>query len=220
MLPFLLAMVIHPLAPLADPVPTSESYPLDICAVSGKKLGSMGEPIELVHEGRQVKFCCQGCVPAFKKEAAKYIENVDKKIIEAQKASYPLNTCVLSGEKLDEDAKSIVVNNRLVRVCCGGCVRKIKDKLPDNISKELDNAIIKKQFRSYTLTTCVISGEPLGSMGKPKNVVVGNTLVKVCCKGCISKVAKDPAKFIKMVKAAPKPADKKKEAGKSKVKGK
>jgi hypothetical protein len=66
MLTLLLAIVMTGTAPLDKAVPASESYPLDTCAVAGKKLGSMGDPIVYVHEGRQVKFCCKGCVPSFK----------------------------------------------------------------------------------------------------------------------------------------------------------
>lgn len=219
MLPLLLTLVIGTGTLPADKVPTAESYPLDICAVSGKKLGSMGKAIEVVHEGRQVRFCCQGCVPKFNAEPAKFFKIIDNKIIEVQKASYPLDTCVLSGEKLDDKAKSFVVNNRLVRVCCGGCVKKIKAKVPEKMFMEIDKAIIKAQASKYPLENCVISGEPLGSMGPAKNVVVGNTLVKVCCKGCISKVALDPAKYIQMLKAAPKGESKSKKLEKPTSKG-
>ena len=45
MLTLLLAIVMTGTAPLDKAVPASESYPLDTCAVAGKKLGSMGEPI-------------------------------------------------------------------------------------------------------------------------------------------------------------------------------
>jgi hypothetical protein len=179
----------------------------------------MGKAIEVVHEGRQVRFCCQGCVPKFNAEPAKFFKIIDNKIIEVQKASYPLDTCVLSGEKLDDKAKSFVVNNRLVRVCCGGCVKKIKAKVPEKMFMEIDKAIIKAQASKYPLENCVISGEPLGSMGPAKNVVVGNTLVKVCCKGCISKVALDPAKYIQMLKAAPKGDSKGKKKEKPTAKG-
>jgi YHS domain-containing protein len=41
------------------------AYPLDVCAVSGEKLGSMGEPIRIVHQGQEVKFCCKDCVKEF-----------------------------------------------------------------------------------------------------------------------------------------------------------
>ncbi len=48
-------------------------YPLDICVVSGEKLGSMGEPIVLEYQGQQIKLCCKNCKPDFEKEPAKFI---------------------------------------------------------------------------------------------------------------------------------------------------
>lgn len=58
-----------PAAKTADAKP----YPLEVCIVSGEELGSMGEPIVLVHEGQTVKFCCDQCAPKFEKEPAKYL---------------------------------------------------------------------------------------------------------------------------------------------------
>ena len=49
------------------------SYPLKTCVVSGEALGSMGDAVTLVHEGTTVKFCCDHCIPKFKKEPAKYL---------------------------------------------------------------------------------------------------------------------------------------------------
>ncbi len=203
MLSLLLTLAIGTVTPVADPIPSAELYPLDVCAVTGKKLGSMGTPINFMHEGRQVRFCCRGCVPKFKATPDKYLAQIDKKIIAAQKKGYPVNFCLLSREKLDESAKEVVIKNRLVRLCCLGCARKIK-KDSEKVFEELDSEITKMQSKNYPLTTCVISGEKLGSMGPAKNVIVGSTLVKLCCKGCVSKVAADPAKFIEMVNSAKK----------------
>ncbi len=204
MLSLMLTLAIGTVTPVADPVPTAEVYPLDTCAVAGNKLGSMGDPVIFMHEGRQVRFCCRGCLPKFKAEPDKYLAEVDKKIIAAQKSGYPVNYCLLSNEKLDESAKKVVIKNRLLRLCCLGCARKIR-KNSEKVFKELDSAITKMQSKDYPLTTCVISGEDLGSMGPAKNVIVGSTLVKLCCKGCISKVVAAPAKYIKIVQAARKP---------------
>ena len=52
-------------------------YPLDVCIVSGEKLGSMGEPITIVHEGQEIKFCCDSCPPKFKKDPAKYLGKLE-----------------------------------------------------------------------------------------------------------------------------------------------
>ncbi len=52
-------------------------YPLDVCLVTGEKLGSMGETITIVHEGQEIKFCCDSCPPKFKKDPAKYLGKLE-----------------------------------------------------------------------------------------------------------------------------------------------
>lgn len=48
-------------------------YTSDTCIVTGNELGSMGDPVTLVHEGQEVKFCCQPCVSKFKANPDKYL---------------------------------------------------------------------------------------------------------------------------------------------------
>ncbi len=56
----------------------AKPYPLGTCLVSGEKLGSMGDPHVIVHEGREIKFCCSHCEPDFRKEPDKYLSQLDK----------------------------------------------------------------------------------------------------------------------------------------------
>jgi YHS domain-containing protein len=56
----------------------AKSYPLETCLVSGEKLGAMGDPIVINHEGQEIKFCCDSCVPKFKKDPAKYLHKLDR----------------------------------------------------------------------------------------------------------------------------------------------
>lgn len=58
---------------------TARAYPLDVCLVSGEKLGSMGEPVVFSHEGQEVKLCCKSCRPDFEKEPAKFIAKLTPK---------------------------------------------------------------------------------------------------------------------------------------------
>ncbi len=51
-------------------------YTSDMCIVTDNKLGSMGDPITIVHEGQEVKFCCKPCVSKFKKNPGKYLANL------------------------------------------------------------------------------------------------------------------------------------------------
>jgi hypothetical protein len=98
-------------------------YPLTTCVVSGEPLGSMGEPVNYVHNNRLVRLCCKGCLPALKNDPAAYLGVLNAAVIAQQGARYPLATCVISKQKLGAMGEPIdyVVANRLVRFCCAGC---------------------------------------------------------------------------------------------------
>lgn len=51
-------------------------YTMDTCLVSGEKLGSMDEPVVMVYEGQEIKFCCKSCQPKFEKDPAKYLSKM------------------------------------------------------------------------------------------------------------------------------------------------
>lgn len=53
----------------------------------------------------------------------------------------------------------------------------------------------------YPLTTCIISGEKLGGMGKPAEIVKNGQQVKFCCSHCIPDFEKDPEKYLKEIAA-------------------
>ena len=61
----------------ADLAAQKAAYPLKTCVVGGEVLGSMGDPVEYVHEGRLVQFCCEGCIDDFKKDTAQYLAKLD-----------------------------------------------------------------------------------------------------------------------------------------------
>ncbi len=54
----------------------------------------------------------------------------------------------------------------------------------------------------YPLTTCVVSDEPLGSMGEPIVINHEGTKVKLCCKSCIDDFNADPAPFLAKLASA------------------
>lgn len=174
-----------------------DPYPLTTCPVSGEKLGGMGDPVVYDHNGREIRFCCSGCIKDFKADPDKYIKPIDAEIVAQQKPNYPMETCVVSGEKLGGMGKVIdyVYNNRLVELCCGGCIGKLKQDPASYIGK-LDAAVVEAQVKDYPLDTCVVTGEKLGGMGDPVDYVFGDRLVRFCCAGCIKDFKADPAKYI------------------------
>jgi len=85
-----------------------------------------------------------------------------------------------------------------------------------SLSFAADEALdLTKAKAAYPLTTCVVSGDALegGDMGAPIDYVYKqdgqpDRLVRFCCKMCVPKFKKDPAKYLKAIDdaAAAKPA--------------
>jgi YHS domain-containing protein len=70
----------------ADAKPKLKPYTLKICVVSGDKLGEMGDAVVYEYQGREIKFCCKGCVKDFKKDPAKYIKKIEEEEAKAKQA--------------------------------------------------------------------------------------------------------------------------------------
>jgi len=116
-----------------------DSYPLKTCPVSGEELGGMGAPIEHVYGTRLVRLCCKSCVKGFQKDPAKVMATIDAALIEQQKKSYPLTTCLVSGETIEGEGVDHLYGTRLVRFCCDKCAAGF-DKEPAKYLAALDKA--------------------------------------------------------------------------------
>ena len=70
--------------------------------------------------------------------------------------------------------------------------------LPEGLAElsEADRALALKQ------NVCPVSGESLGSMGKPVKVEVKGRTVFLCCDGCEAELKKEPDKFLAKLDAA------------------
>lgn len=179
-----------------------DPYPFDTCPISGEKLGSMGEPFVKMYEGREVRFCCDGCPPRFEKDLAASMAKLDEKVVKDQTPLYPLKTSIVTGNDLPAKPYDFVYGNRLIRL--GADAEKaefLKD--PKRYIAELDKAVVAEQGKNYPLTKCPVSGEAYGGdMGEPVDMVYAGRLIRVCCKMCKKDIEKDPAKFIAMADAA------------------
>lgn len=187
--------------PAAEADLPATGYMVTNCPVTGKKLGSMGNPAITEIEGREVRLCCMPCKAKFEADPAKYFKIMDAELASMQRKAYPMSTCIISDETLGNDPVEVVVQGRLVRVCCNGCARKVR-KAPEQYIALLDAAVIAAQFPSYPMTTCPIGKGPLDGMGGPINMVVGGRLIQICCEGCRAGVLKNPAKIIALLDAA------------------
>jgi hypothetical protein len=65
---------------------------------------------------------------------------------------------------------------------------------PDSGGADRDSAAASP--KPYPLTTCIVSDEKLGGMGKPAMIDYKGQQVGFCCKSCIGDFEKDPAKYL------------------------
>ncbi|XZE55844.1 hypothetical protein SH139x_001871 [Planctomycetaceae bacterium SH139] len=114
-----------------------------ICPVSGKPLGSMGDPVAVDVNGQKLYVCCAGCVNAVKSNPTKYAAG--------------------------------------------------RPQITVTTATQADAAAIAAQ------KVCPVMDEPLGGMGTPIKVMVGDKPIYLCCKGCIKKIEAEPAKYLAMV---------------------
>ncbi len=106
---------------------TTEPWPLATCIVSGEKLDAKAvtvvysDPADAANNGREMKFCCKDCAAKFKKDPQPWLKKANEAIIAEQGKSYPMTKCIVSDETLDADAKTVVIGNRVFKICCMKC---------------------------------------------------------------------------------------------------
>jgi YHS domain-containing protein len=184
---------------------SGDPYPLDACPVSGEKLGK--EAVTVVLDGMsdarlngtQIKFCCPKCEASFKSDPAKYSGKMNEAIIKAAGPFALKNCIVMKDEVLEPDAKAVVHQNRVYRLCCKKCVGRF-EKDPAKYVKEFEARVIAAQKPAYKATTCPVSGKPLGDGAV--DMVLKDRLVRVCCPGCVGAVKADPAAAFAKIDAA------------------
>ncbi|HVU63725.1 MAG TPA: hypothetical protein VHC70_07100, partial [Phycisphaerales bacterium] len=100
-------------------------YPLKTSVVTGKDLPA--KPFEFVYGNRLIRVGDESEKASFMKDPAKHLAELDKAAIAAQGKEYPLKTCPVSHEALDDmgGPVDVVVAGRLIRLCCDGCKKDL-----------------------------------------------------------------------------------------------
>lgn len=89
-----------------------------ICPVTGKDLGSMGGPVKAEVAGATVFLCCKGCFG--KPLDQNHWSQVQANIAAAQ------GMCPIFKRALGDRPVPVVVNHRLLYVCCKPCTKKVQ----------------------------------------------------------------------------------------------
>ena len=195
------------------------SYPLDTCPISHKKLGDMGDPIDMVVDGHLVRLCCNNCKAGLEKDKATVIKSIEDAVVAQQSVGYPMEKCPICDMKMEKPVNH-VVGTRLIRVCSDGCAKTFDGDAAKSTAAmaKLDAAWIASQKAKYTVTVCPVSGEKLTD--KAVDRLYGTKLVRFCCSDCPKDLETKPevvmAKLAELQKksavpaAAPKGEEKKK----------
>lgn len=212
----------------ASPAPAGETasgraptpYPLATCIVSGKRLDETA--VTFVTEGRTFRTCCAECQQTIENDVELWSRQVDAASIQAQLRDYPMQTCVVSGRAFGENATTALHEGTLVRLCCNGCKETFtKNPSPylrrlatakcasfgntalgsESWNAEQTAAFVAEQATCYPLTTCPVSGKPLEE-GKAVDLVLEDTLVRVCCENCVDEAKTRATEIVTQVQSA------------------
>ena len=120
--------------------------------------------------------------------------------------------CPVTGEELGSMGEPIPVTvmGQTISVCCQACVRAVKrdpQKYIQIVQNELQSQapapsrILAPPARVAQQRLCPVTGEELGSMGKPIPVTVMGQTISVCCQACVRAVNRDPQKYLQIVRS-------------------
>ncbi len=198
-----------------------------ICPVSGKPLGSMGDPVAVDVNGQKLYVCCAGCVNAVKSDPAKYAAGrpqitvttatqADAAAIAAQKV------CPVMDEPLGGMGTPIkvMVGDKPIYLCCKGCIKKIQAEPAKYLAmvygngdrasvpagtEQVRDGIFKVVSADVPFIAaqkkCPVMDEPLDAMGGPYKVNAAGKAIYICCPGCEKKITADPQKWLAVLKS-------------------
>jgi YHS domain-containing protein len=70
-----------------------------------------------------------------------------------------------------------------------------------SIAKAMAELSPEERAAAEKQRVCPVSGEPLGSMGKPYKITVKGQTVFLCCSGCEEEIRKEPDKYLAKLKS-------------------
>ncbi len=175
-----------------------DRYYLSACPMCGTLLGARGEAVELVHEGRELRFCNVRCRDDFARDPRVGLGRVDALMIADQRPHYPLDVSVIDARPLGSVPIEFIWGNRLFRAADA----RDRDAIladPAGALRALDRAVLDAQRPSYGMPdTCPVQGDILES-DRRIDLVVANRMVRVCCARCARVVRARPFQYLTMV---------------------
>jgi multidrug efflux pump subunit AcrA (membrane-fusion protein) len=140
------------------------------CPITGKRLGSMGKPIRIMLNKQPVFLCCDGCTKEAKGNPARTLKKVEQ--LKARAKSSLRKRTEAAPKSPAPSAKEVKIKTNLAKLTAG------------------DRRLAERQ------KLCPITGERLGSMGKPVKIMIHNKPVFLCCANCVEEARADPRRTL------------------------
>lgn len=188
-------------APIAtSATPRGDLYYIDRCPVSGKLLGTEGDPVVRVYDGRLVRFGSDANAAQFERDLPASFAKLDATLIADQRPHYPLTTCLVTNKPLDSSAVEFILFNRLFRVGDRDAEARVRAN-PDEWFEKLDEAVLAKQAPGYVIHKCPVQGTNLAgkSPSLHRDVVVANRLIRTCCTDCAAIIRDTPSHYVPLI---------------------
>ena len=113
--------------------------------------------------------------------------------------------CPVSGKRLGSMGTPVAVRvgKATVYACCSACVESI-ERNPAKFATGKPSILVSTATAGDAEAiarqrVCPVMDEPLGGMGQPLKVMIGDMPVYLCCKGCVKKIEAEPLKYLEMV---------------------
>jgi Cu(I)/Ag(I) efflux system membrane fusion protein len=177
-----------------------------------------GKPSLLYPQGTLGEEADQGGNERAKEPSAKELANIDKLPPDESALARAQRVCPVTGALLGSMGRpyKTMLGERAVFLCCKGCEGAVQ-KDPEGMLKKLDESSgahapgqpsaeertnidkLPPDERELALAqrVCPVTGEPLGSMGVPCKMKVGERVIFLCCEGCEGAVQEDPVGMLK-----------------------
>lgn len=165
----------------AEQKPADQAKELPKCPVMGETINFS---VKTMTDDGPVYFCCDMCIPKFKKDPAKYAEKLAAQRTALEKLDRVQVSCPVDGKSVDGKLTA-EVGGHSIAFCSKHCQAKYT---------EHPGAFKAKLADSYTYQTrCPVSGEKI----QPDSFTDLSTGQRIyfCCGNCSSKLLKDPAKY-------------------------
>lgn len=164
---------------------TVPAFPNATCPIMGKPVS--GKLFVDTEKGR-IYMCCKSCTKKIREDVAK-----------AHQTAYPvtkkveLAACPITGDKLEKDAQTVVIQGYEIPVCCDECVAKVQENAQVILARVTNPKVVDLDNK-----TCPVTGKPVE---KNAFALIGDTLVRLSSPECVAEVRKDAAKILEKATA-------------------